>query len=71
MNNLAFELKPDMVSVLRPLTDQPLNDFAEELMVSELYRAGRSPAARRLSFWAWTCLPSSSTRPTWVYRILT
>ena len=38
MTTTAFEFNTDLVNVLRPLTNQSLNDFAEELMVLELYR---------------------------------
>jgi predicted HTH domain antitoxin len=34
----ALIFKPELINVLRPLTDQPLEGYAEELMVLELYR---------------------------------
>jgi predicted HTH domain antitoxin len=38
MLSQALTFKPELISVLRPLTDQPLEGYAEELMVLELYR---------------------------------
>ncbi len=38
MPSQALTFKPELISVLRPLTDQPLEGYAEELMVLELYR---------------------------------
>ena len=38
MLSQALVFKPELISVLRPLTDQPLEGYAEELMVLELYR---------------------------------
>lgn len=34
----ALIFKPELLNVLRPLTDLPLEGYAEELMVLELYR---------------------------------
>lgn len=34
----ALTFKPELINVLRPLTDLPLEGYAEELMVLELYR---------------------------------
>lgn len=38
MLSQALTFKPELISVLRPLTDQPLEGYAEELMVLEIYR---------------------------------
>jgi predicted HTH domain antitoxin len=38
MNKSLLEVEPDLIDVLRPLSDQPLQRFAEELIVLELYR---------------------------------
>ena len=38
MNSHSLVLKPDLTHLLRPLTDLPLDEFAEELVVLELYR---------------------------------
>ena len=38
MSKLRLEIDPELISVLRPLSDQPLHHFAEELIVLELYR---------------------------------
>lgn len=38
MISQALTFKPELINVLRPLTDQPLEGYAEELMVLELYR---------------------------------
>jgi len=38
MLSQALTFKPELISVLRPLTDQPLEGYAVELMVLELYR---------------------------------
>jgi predicted HTH domain antitoxin len=38
MDKSRLEIDPELVNVLRPLSDQPLQRFAEELIVLELYR---------------------------------
>ena len=38
MDSQLLALKPDLINLLRPLTDLPLDAFAEELVVLELYR---------------------------------
>ena len=38
MESQFVALKPDFANLLRPLTDLPLDEFAEELVVLELYR---------------------------------
>ena len=38
MDKSRLEIDPELVDVLRPLSDQPLQRFAEELIVLELYR---------------------------------
>ena len=38
MDSQTLVLKPDLANLLRPLTDLPLEAFAEELVVLELYR---------------------------------
>jgi len=38
MSKSLLEIDPELINVLRPLSDQPLHHFAEELIVLELYR---------------------------------
>ena len=38
MNKSLLEVDRELINVLRPLSDQPLHVFAEELIVLELYR---------------------------------
>ncbi len=38
MGKSRLEIDPELINVLRPLSDQPLHHFAEELIVLELYR---------------------------------
>ena len=38
MTTQAIELNADLLRFLRPLSDRPLNELSEELMVMELYR---------------------------------
>ena len=38
MSKTLLELEPELTSVLRPLSDQPLGDFVKELAILELYR---------------------------------
>lgn len=38
MSKSHLEVDSELINVLRPLSDQPLHHFAEELIVLELYR---------------------------------
>lgn len=37
-SKMILELQPALTNVLRPLSDQPLSEFVQELAILELYR---------------------------------
>lgn len=56
MSTHRVELSSDLVHVLRPLSDRPLRDVTEELLVLELYRrhqlsSGKAAELLRMSRW--------------------